>query len=216
MSSRVSYLGAGGVVDTGIPSSTVTAMSVTSSSGAPGDIAPATMGYGQTFYTMHLSFRDGNGRQLWFSVTFHDCSGCLGEDVDLDKYSAAVVGYGNSLGGSVTSVQAANDSNIGIVSRDCYNAILLLSEEALFDYAFTQARCDVKNSPVWTEAGYSMCSDVVSDVTERVGDIMSPASFPNVTTSVIGTVRMGQSFCSDRVGIGWFGDCALFSQPARM
>lgn len=67
--------------------------------------------------------------------------------------------------------------------------MILLSEEALTDCAFTQALYDVTNAaPVWTEAGYAMCGDVASDVTEWIlspdGDIVTPEPIPNITTSV--------------------------------
>lgn len=175
--SRVSYQGAGGVVDTKISSSTVTAISVTSSSGAPGDQAPATMGYGQTFYTSHVNFRDGDGFQLSLPLLFHDPVGCLDEDIDLDVYGSAVVGYANSLGGNVTSVPAVEDADGALVRRERYDAILL-SREALLDYLEMQAVCDVYSEPVWTDAGYAICSDGL------IAALVAPT--PNVTTLVGG------------------------------
>ena len=177
MFSRVTYLGTTGVVETKISSSTVTAISVTSLSGAPGDEAPATMGYGQTFYTSHVNFRHGDNTQFSFPLLFHDPVGCLDEDVDFDVYGSAVLGYANSLGGNVTSVPVVEEDGT-FVSREQYDAIVL-SLEALLDYVVMQADCDVASEPVWTEAGYAMCSD----------DFMAAllgASFPNVTTLVGG------------------------------
>lgn len=175
--SRVSYQGAGGVVDTKISSSTVTAISVTSSSGAPGDEAPATMGYGQTFYTSHVNFRDGDDLQFSLPLLFHDPVGCLDEDIDLDVYGSAVVGYANSLGGNVTSVPAAEDADGALVVRERYDAIVL-SLEALLDYVTMQAACDVGSEPVWTDAGYAICSDGLI--------VALVAPIPNVTTLVGG------------------------------
>lgn len=182
---RVSYLGAGGIVDTEISSSTVTAVSVSSLSGAPGDETPAAMGYGQTFYSSHVFFGNGEDLLLSFPLLFHDHSGCLGEEVDLDVYNSAVLGYGNSLGGNVTSVTAADDTDEVLVSRDRYNAILL-STEALLEYVSTQRLCDVTNAPVWTEAGYATCSGAAGWGFTSDGDIATSPPFPNVTTSVGG------------------------------
>ena len=185
---RMSFFqGAGGIVDTEISSSAVTAVKVTGVSGAPGDVPPATVGYGQTFYTSHVAFSDDNGLLLSFPLLFHDHAGCLGDDVDLDVYSSAVLGYGSFLGGNVTSVPALDDdTDEFLASRDRYNSIFL-GTEALLEYAATQALCDVTSAPVWTEeAGYAMCSGATEVFFTSDGDIATSPTFPNVTTSVGG------------------------------
>eukprot|EP00752_Nemacystus_decipiens_P002513 g2360.t1 len=177
--SRVAFSSAGGIVDTEISSSTVTAISVTSLSGAAGDSTPAAMGYGQTFFISQVQF--SNGEDLWisFPLLFHDPSGCLADDVDPDVYGQAVVGYGESLGGNVTLIPGIDDLDENLVWIDNYNTIML-GTDALLEYVLTQAECDVTNEPLWTEAGYALCSVSPSD-----GEILVPqTSFPNVTTSV--------------------------------
>lgn len=85
MYTRVSYQGAGGVVDTMISSSMVTGARVSSFSGAPSDVPPATMGYGRTFFTSHVNLGDvESGLRFSFPLLFHDPSGCLDEETDLD------------------------------------------------------------------------------------------------------------------------------------
>lgn len=185
MISQVTFKSVGGIVDTEISSSTVTATSVTSLSGAPNDPMPATMGYGLTFYTSHVNFRDGDGSQFSLPLLFHDSAGCLGEDVDLDVYSSAVLEYGNFLGGNVTSEMLSDDSDEAPVLRDRFN-VILLSPDALNEYLITQLYCDVASAPVWTEAGYAMCSDVAEFVLAPDGGTENPPPMPNVTTSVNG------------------------------
>ena len=68
----------------------------------------------------------------------------------------------DTWGGKVTSVSATEDKDDALVERGRYN-LILLSSEALNEYVVTQVRCDLVNAPVWTEAGYAMCSDVTRD-----------------------------------------------------
>lgn len=178
--SRVSYQGAGGVVDTQITSSTVTTVSVTSNSGAPNDPTLDTVGYGRTFYTSLVMFRDSNGGSAVLPLLFHDPVGCLGENIDLDVYGSAVLGYANFLGGNVTSVPATTDSfdSLVILERD---NVILLSPEALNDYVVTQVKCDLATEPVWTEAGYAMCSELPQ---YAIDGVVILQAVPNVTTVV--------------------------------
>lgn len=186
MFSQVIFESLGRVIDTQISSSEVTAISVVSFGGPQSYSAPATMGYGQTFYMSHVSFTsDVSSAQYSFPLLFHDHSGCLGEGVDLDVYGSAVLGYGNFWGGNLTSVTTGTDVDNNIFRRT-RDMVVVLSEEELLDYLHMQAYCDVSAEPVLTEAGYSMCSDSTGWFGPEAGTFVFPRPFPNVTTSVGG------------------------------
>ncbi|CAN0258135.1 unnamed protein product [Scytosiphon promiscuus] len=185
--SRVIFRTLGRVIDTKISSSEVTAISVDSFGGPQSYSAPATMGYGQTFYSSHVFFtNDVSIGQYSFPVLFHDHSGCLGEGVDFDVYGSALVGYGNFWGGNLTSVTSGTDVDNNIFSRTRDN-VVMLSEEELSNYLYMQLYCDVSAEPMLTEAGYSMCSDSAGWYgAPEAGTLAMPIPFPNVTTSVGG------------------------------
>lgn len=175
---QVSHQTLGGIVDTEISSSTVTGVSVKSFSGAPGDVQPAEMGFGQTFFMSHVQFTNPDGGVFSLPLLFHDHAGCVDdEDVDIDVYSSAVLGYAEYLGGNVTYLPGADATD----ASDGYN-VIQLSRDALTDLLVMQARCDVENEPVWDdETGYAMCDGAGSFFI-----LDSPSTFPNVTTSVDG------------------------------
>lgn len=182
---EVSHRTLGGIVGTQISSSTVTGVSVKSFSGAPGDAQPAEMGFGRTFFTSHVQFSDPDGLLLSLPLLFHDHAGCVDdEDVDIDVYGSAVLGYAEYFGGNVTylPVAAATNGELDFTSSNGYN-VIQLSRDALLDYLVNiQARCDVENEPVWDEeTGYVMCDGAGS-----VFSFFAPPTFPNVTTSVGG------------------------------
>ena len=148
-------------VITKISSSVTSAVRVTSFGGfvnvADGPISLSTIGYGQEFFTAHVTFSDVEfGLFFSFPLLFQDSLGCMDEESDWDYYGLAVKGYGEFFGGTIVPHQRLDDDDDYV---DFSNTITMESS-TLTNYLLNQIRCDVGDEPVWsTDTGYMKCSE---------------------------------------------------------
>lgn len=160
--SQVNYDAVRGEVKTDIQSSLVSAQVVSSLGGIVGEVAPDTRSYAGPYFSAHVNF--ANSRSLstvaMFSLPllFHTPSLCQGESVALDFYSAAALGFGQEIGGSIGHITLSNiTGDEPLVSRTVRSAIILEGTTFL-QFWINQKVCDVLEAPSYGPAGWADCS----------------------------------------------------------
>lgn len=159
--SQVGYNAVRGEVKTDIQSSLVYAQVVGSLGGVVGEVAPDTRSYAGPYFSAHVNFASSRNTStagvVSLPLLFHTPSLCQGESVALDFYSAAALGFGQEIGGSIGHVTFSNITDDELVSRTVRSAIMLGANTFWLLYN-NQQLCDVFEAPSYGPVGWAECS----------------------------------------------------------